>query len=81
MNKVIIEYTSCTDCQYCQHNGMFQSHPKWVCHNPQVSKDKKRIPDVKYSYISPILGSINKEFVPIPDWCPLLREDKYECDK
>ena len=51
------------------------------CHNLQVSKDKKRIPDVKYSYISPILGSVNKEFVPIPDWCPLLREDKYECDK
>ena len=73
MNKIIVEITNCQDCQYCGHNGMLQTKPKYICRNPEVyGKDKV---NAKYWYDHPILGAVNEEngqHIDIPDWCPRL---------
>ena len=33
MNTAVIRLTNCHDCQYCDHNGMLQAHPKYICRN------------------------------------------------
>lgn len=36
INTVAIRLTNCQDCQYCEHNGMLQTHPKYICKNKMV---------------------------------------------
>ena len=36
MNTAIIKLTNCQDCQYCDHNGMLQSLPKYICNHKAV---------------------------------------------
>ena len=36
MNTAVIRLTNCHDCQYCDHNGMLQAHPKYICRNIEV---------------------------------------------
>ena len=73
MNKIIIEITNCQVCSDCDHNGLLQSHPKYICRNYKV-RGRGKV-DAKYWYDQPILGAVNKEngrHIDIPDWCPRL---------
>ena len=71
MNTAVIRITNCHDCQYCDHNGMLQAHPKYICENKRVYGRNKV--NAKYWYDQPILAPVNKESgkqIDIPDWCP-----------
>ena len=76
MNIAVIRLTNCQDCQYCEHNGMLQTHPKYICENKMVYGRNKV--NAKYWYDMPILGAVNNKngkFIEIPDWCPLLEKE------
>lgn len=75
MNTAVIRLTNCQDCQYCDHNGMLQSHPKYLCRNKLVYGRNKV--DAKYWYDQPILAPVNSNTgkqIDIPDWCPYKEE-------
>ena len=75
MNKVIIELTNCQYCRYCNHNGLLQTSPKYICHHISV-RGRNKV-DTKYWYDMPVLALVNEksnEFIPIPDWCPRLEK-------
>ena len=46
MNTAVIRFTNCLDCPYCEHNGMLQAHPKYICRNKDVYGRNKV--DAKY---------------------------------
>ena len=55
MNTAVIRFTNCLDCPYCEHNGMLQAHPKYICRNKDVYGRNKV--DAKYWYDQPIVGN------------------------
>lgn len=76
MNKIIKEITNCHNCEFCDHNGLIQDKPKYICHHNAV-KGRNKV-DANYWYDMPVLCLVNKkhgEHIDIPNWCPLL-EDK-----
>jgi len=71
VNTAVIRLTNCQDCQYCDHNGMLQSNPKYLCRNNKVYGRNKV--NAKYWYDQPILAPVNSKTgkqIDIPDWCP-----------
>ena len=72
MNTAVIRCTNCLDCPYCEHNGMLQAHPKYICGNKDVYGRNKV--DAKYWYDQPIVGNHKQSLkrIDIPDWCPIL---------
>lgn len=74
-NKIISIIDDCTNCKYCDNNGMLQTHPKYICQHENVPKRHKSS-SIKYWYEYPVLGEVGKvESVSIPDWCPRLQEN------
>lgn len=71
MNTAVIRLTNCQDCPYCDHNGMLQTRPKYICANKMVYGRNKV--NAKYWYDQPILAPVNSKSgkqIDIPDWCP-----------
>ncbi len=71
MNTAVIRITNCHNCQYCDHNGMLQAHPKYICENKLVYGRNKV--NAKYWYAQPILAPVSNKSgkqIDIPDWCP-----------
>lgn len=85
MNIVIIEIKDCKDCQFCDHNGLLQTHPKYCCHNKKLYDSKLMGGRKKYNtkngidywYGLPILADYHKigeKPISVPDWCPLKKK-------
>lgn len=75
MNKFTVIISNCHDCEYCDHNGLIQNKPKYVCHHKDV-RERNKV-DAKYWYEFPIIGLVNRENgrqLDIPDWCPRLEQ-------
>lgn len=79
MNTVTISITSCHDCKECDHNGTLQSHPKYICNHIALCNKREENPNIPYWYEFPVIANMsytNSINLPIPDWCPLLKENK-----
>lgn len=75
MNTAVIRLTNCHDCPFCDHNGMFATHPKYICEHKDVLGRNKV--NAKYWYDQPILAPVNSKSgkqIDIPDWCPILEK-------